>query len=853
LFLMVHKGNLPTKSELHQHHINIQRRNQDLTHEYQSKQSQTYHNIMADNGASDDSPSKLTSPPAHHRRTTSAVPKLGLVSRTTESDAPPLPARSQRREPPKSASLLPKDQLPISNVQVLRADWESRDRCANEVQSPIIEKPLKRSGAAHDPDDLPKFTTDASVHELFKSISNPTHNEPAMPLLGLSDVQTIYEEEPIYPSQLCGRSMPGQVTQMRSIAQMNKQLVKVTPARIVTSPHLPSSEPTKALSYMSAFEYALRPFLNLDVNDNQKDLHHSPSPTSQYSESDIASPFVLPAQEDASTSLGSKVETHDGSENDNSAPLKKLGTFSTHIQHIQLRTLLMQCTMLQNTVRELECKPWTMGKAHIPRWQYEKMRSLAYKALQLAQALESRDLQARCEYWAGRGCGGTRDYQAAEAHFSEAIRLDDSNQDGCSDTQRAKGLRPMERQDVQFLLESCKARHKDWKKRTDKMVELAKKQSINTDKSLQACLDENPIVSPPWIPDHEYMIEVARRSFGIAKSPSKITTPFVHRNRGQALEAQVQAQRTIDGQDLMKATKRTLSRKEWEYIRHGNMRGRAPQQSVDKVRDTNSSPSGAILRQLPPPAGSPKVLSGLKQYNRLQDKTSPALANLLQRRQISLKSVRTESFQKQPHIGNTTHASSLVPKSKGQDAESANGKEAISTKPHPLLASSTLLRRNPPSSVLPPVPEFDDGKDEPPVSAPIDQSSPLLPLAEQSQSNLDNQIKKETKIKDGSKNLLEMLITTNAKRKQRSQLEWQHEKAKKRLEQLESTDPSKYSPRMSLPSTPLRTNLDMNLLKGNGVKGLISAFETVKINSMRMAESPLNSPCSYASSLSGRT
>ncbi|KAH8728567.1 hypothetical protein GQ44DRAFT_580307, partial [Phaeosphaeriaceae sp. PMI808] len=140
--------------------------------------------------------------------------------------------------------------------------------------------------------------------------------------------------------------------------------------------------------------------------------------------------------------------------------------FKIRLRQIQIRTLLMRCIVLQSTIRELERKPWTQDTLKLLRDHYSKMRVSACKARRLADSLYSRELQARCEYWTGRACGGTRDYQAAVHHFMLAINLDVENDVRSDGTLKLRGLRPAEKSDVRFLLQGVSERCETWEKKS---------------------------------------------------------------------------------------------------------------------------------------------------------------------------------------------------------------------------------------------------------------------------------------------------------------------------------------------------------------------------------------------------
>jgi hypothetical protein len=681
---------------------------------------------MADE-ATDSSSSKPKSNLMSHRRTASAAPDLGSILRSTDFQTPSLPVNARHYDPPKSASALTsREQPPTNYVQNRKEEWEFRCKNAKDLPSRLsLEKPLRKIGDTVDPGGSTKSVESANFH----------YTPPDPPSL-----QRLEGDHVVSTSAVPAVSVDKSIEHEPA----------VSPGSAILSTRPPSSHLSK---HISAFEYAMRPFLKLGVINNEQNSVQSSSPARRGSRSDTDSTFYLPVVYDGSSRHESKQKSNIVEFGRPTGPTNR-AAFETRMKHIQLRTFLMQCTMVQNTLRELERKPWIVEKTYTTRVHHEKMRSLAYKALQLSQALDNRDLQARCEYWAGRGCGGTRDYQAAEAHFEEAIRLNESN-DRDSSGALSEGLRPAEKEDVHFLLGSCRARHQDSEERNEKIIKLAKQESIETQKSLQTCLDETPLISPPWMPDHDRIIELARSHFECVEPPSKISEPFVNVNHGKQLQAEVEAKMKEDERDLESSNRRTLSKIEWEYIKHGTATQLKKWQCVDEV-------ATAPISQQPLQSGrSPTALSTSKHVVGEEAGTLPNLSpkspptdNLQWRRKVSL-TIDTKSIRTQRHVGDATHAVSFISRPNDQDAESANPTNSKSTKPPPLLASSPPLKRNPSSSFLSPVaeselgyecplefPNREDNHDEDnnkelvdkqPMSARINKPASLLPQGEPSQ------------------------------------------------------------------------------------------------------------------------
>ncbi|KAH7068939.1 hypothetical protein BKA63DRAFT_393597, partial [Paraphoma chrysanthemicola] len=287
------------------------------------------------------------------------------------------------------------------------------------------------------------------------------------------------------------------------------------------------------------------------------------------------SPLSSPLRDDQISSTGSVKDTAEGDIPEYCFPahLKVKGSFRLRILHIQLRTLLMRCTVLQATVRDLERRQYAQNIQRPPYWYYSRMRTFAQKARRIAEALESRDLRARCEYWIGRACGGTRDYQAAAEHFALAIKFDVENDRHPSGKIRLRGLRPSEKEDVHFLRESAMDRHKNWEQKTSYARNVAMDESNRTGKPLEDCIDWSPAQSPLWVPDRDRIMRLARQEFDIRKRSTERARDMEQLERaalGQELGGKVTAQSDAEGIDKKEIIRRVLSKEEWHYIRYGD-------------------------------------------------------------------------------------------------------------------------------------------------------------------------------------------------------------------------------------------------------------------------------------------
>jgi hypothetical protein len=361
---------------------------------------------------------------------------------------------------------------------------------------------------------------------------------------------------------------------------------------------------------MSAFEYAMRPFLDTTTDDDDDEFRFRlPSPIEQGNSSVATSPLFQPLQDDE-ISYASDEEEEDEEIHEDGVPthLKEKDSFRTTMRLIQLRTLLMQCTILLATVQELERKPWVVDRKRPHHWYYSKMRRLSYKAFSLAQLLESQDLQARCEYWLGRACGGTRDYQAAEEHFKLAVQLDVPNDRHKNGTTRLRGLRPAEKADVRFLLNSVCARQKEWVERDEQIKAEAERLSRGSRVPAQHYIDASTRYEPPWMPDRDRAVYLAKKSFGVPtqlrnKAPAaQDTSHSPNFDEAARLEAQVIARYAHEDQDMQDMTRRILTKQEWHYIHHGD--AAVDQQKARKLSGDHAAGSHSVADDIVKSPGS---------------------------------------------------------------------------------------------------------------------------------------------------------------------------------------------------------------------------------------------------------
>ncbi|KAF2871462.1 hypothetical protein BDV95DRAFT_41156 [Massariosphaeria phaeospora] len=193
-------------------------------------------------------------------------------------------------------------------------------------------------------------------------------------------------------------------------------------------------------AHVSAFEYAIRPFLDMSSTYEHFNL---PSPTDA---SPMPSIFAdSPRVVSSSWSIGTEelfcVPPNEGLP----LHLRHQVTLDMRIKYLKARAALMRCTVLALTVRAVEKRPWRIKDDRKPYHYHSEICKLArYIALPVAREYEDQGLQARCMYWIGRGEGGRGDYAEAANRFEDAMALDFEFQ----------GLLKSERASATFLYEN---------------------------------------------------------------------------------------------------------------------------------------------------------------------------------------------------------------------------------------------------------------------------------------------------------------------------------------------------------------------------------------------------------------
>jgi hypothetical protein len=313
--------------------------------------------------------------------------------------------------------------------------------------------------------------------------------------------------------------------------------------------------------YMSGFDSNMHKYLDgLEV--------HPPSPADRAGSYNGVSALVPPFCEEE-TSLQDEHVSTDGIP----AHLRDCDASRTRMRLIRFRTYMMRCEVLQSTVNSLERKPWTQDTNRDSELAcfYSIIRNSATRARGLAEALQSCDLQARCEYWAGRGCGGLKDWQAALTHFSAAIKLDVPNDTAAKGDPRPRGLLQHEKNDVEFLLKSVTERHETWLLKSEE-ARKASQVSEASQRPLED-VDWEEMRGPSWTPDRDRMYHIAQRQFAKKKLGVKRRSRMVSIDEEETplgKDEVAAVNQRLEVADERQVFRRVLSAEEWRYILHGD-------------------------------------------------------------------------------------------------------------------------------------------------------------------------------------------------------------------------------------------------------------------------------------------
>ncbi|KAJ4990922.1 hypothetical protein SVAN01_03493 [Stagonosporopsis vannaccii] len=210
-----------------------------------------------------------------------------------------------------------------------------------------------------------------------------------------------------------------------------------------------------------ALPFALRPFNTNHAEDYPKIISGSPAAHTEIHKQGFCLPPLAPDGIPVSQidSLYSKDESQQHLETP--AHMEILSKLFGSLRRKEAIGLLMRCQVLQLTLDSIAHKSWAADSERLQLRHAENMSVLTSKALQLAQGLQDRGLQARAEFWAARACiAATRkdadDVPGAMRHIKRAKLLNAFT--GSTETFRenVNGLMPKEKQELDSLLNSVR-------------------------------------------------------------------------------------------------------------------------------------------------------------------------------------------------------------------------------------------------------------------------------------------------------------------------------------------------------------------------------------------------------------
>lgn len=260
--------------------------------------------------------------------------------------------------------------------------------------------------------------------------------------------------------------------------------------------------------------------------------------------------------------------TYGGAADDQATYFNKNRMYKRRIGLSLFHLLMSRCQALQCIVNASECKPQTQKSTLDIHINYSKILSFAQEARKIAEELESVALEARSAYWAGRGCGGLRDWQTATIHFTNAVRLDASYSNLEHTRAHYGGLLRHEKEDVEFLLQNAKQRYNEWTHKTKKPQKKQDGQDVET-ANLRDMRD------PSWTPNRDFRNWAAKQQLDKNRKAGRRRNVFLPKE-GQEVrklwkyEIPIIRKRLeiLDGKNTFR---RTLNADEWFYVLRGNL------------------------------------------------------------------------------------------------------------------------------------------------------------------------------------------------------------------------------------------------------------------------------------------
>ena len=286
---------------------------------------------------------------------------------------------------------------------------------------------------------------------------------------------------------------------------------------------------------------------------------------------ECVSPLLSPSQDKTESTTHDVIDTVDQkTEEGVSSYLKPENAFRTRMRLVQFRNYLIRCQLLYLTVKSMERKPWkSHSQAQLAQY-YRNIRCLAIKARNVAEAIGSDDLRARSEYWAGRGCGGLQDWQAAITHFATAIKFDVPNYTDNKGKIFQRGLLQDEKDDVEFLLQSVKQRCQEWERRKEDAHKA--EFGVGATHTYPIELHWEGLKDAHWTPDRDRIIHIAKQQYG---SKRRSTTQFASTETGGTDYTKDEVHfifQRMSSEDEKELPRKALSEEEWRYIIRGDER-----------------------------------------------------------------------------------------------------------------------------------------------------------------------------------------------------------------------------------------------------------------------------------------
>ncbi|EMD69881.1 hypothetical protein GGP41_000053 [Bipolaris sorokiniana] len=249
--------------------------------------------------------------------------------------------------------------------------------------------------------------------------------------------------------------------------------------------------------------------------------------------------------------------------------LKEHDTHKSSVRLVQFHLFILRCQVLQSVLDILERKPRMNEVKSEIHTHYRKIYRFASKAGKLAEGFDNTTLQARSEYWAGRGCGGLGDWQSAKTHFGNAIKLDTPNNANNHKNFQHRGLRPNEQADVRFLLQIATQRYDRWAHK----IERARK-TLGELEFEEIDWEKENVEGRHWTPYRDCMKRAAKQQ---AEMSRKTGRPMNHLFTSEGQPADFLSQEEIKmvlkrlaKRDNMALLYRTLNAEEWRYIFRGD-------------------------------------------------------------------------------------------------------------------------------------------------------------------------------------------------------------------------------------------------------------------------------------------